>query len=419
MFPGGTEIGLEIQRALGHLKEVELVAAGSEADVHGPPAYRHYHPLPNVGEPGWLEALQRLIAAESIDFVYPAHDHVLSTLADHVDALGARVVGPPPETCRLTRSKRATYAALDGALPVPRVFEDPAQVADFPVFVKPDRSQGSQGAALASDGAELARWVALGSDLVMEYLPGDEYTIDCFSDRERGLLFVRGRTRMRTRAGISVWSRAGGDQALFERYANAIASRIDLHGAWFFQLRGDREGVPTLLEVGPRIAGTMALNRVLGVNFPLLSIYEAMRVPVAVDMLEVDAVIDRPLTNRYSHDLTYSTVYVDLDDTLIVRGEVNVPLVALLYQCVNQGHRLVLLTRHREDVPTTLARFRLSELWDAVVRVADEEEKADHISERDAILIDDSFRERRDAHARLGIATFDSSMIELLVDHRL
>jgi FMN phosphatase YigB (HAD superfamily) len=112
-------------------------------------------------------------------------------------------------------------------------------------------------------------------------------------------------------------------------------------------------------------------------------------------------------------------VYVDLDDTLIVRGEVNVPLVGLLYQCINRGHRLVLLTRHREDVPTTLARFRLSDVWDAVVRVADDEEKADHISEPDAILIDDSFRERRDAHARLGIATFDSSMVELLVDHRL
>jgi hypothetical protein len=418
VFPGGTEIGLEIQRSLAHLKEVELVGAGSGLDVHGPLAYRSWHQIPSIGDDGWLESLQALIADQSIDFVYPAHDIVVTTLANHVGDLGAVLVAPPPDTCRLTRSKRATYAALAGAVPVPRIYDNPAEVDEFPVFVKPDMSQGSQGAALVGTPEELRHWTGLGSDLVLEYLPGDEHTVDCFSDRERGVLFARGRTRMRTRAGISVWSRAGGDQALFADYARRIAERIPLHGAWFFQLRAGRDGVPTLLEVGPRIAGTMALNRVLGVNFPLLSIYEALRVPVSVDPLDVDAVIDRPLANRYAHDLTYSSVYVDLDDTLIVRDRVNVPLAGFLFQCLNEGRRLVLLTRHRRDVATTLGAHRLDGLWDEVIRVADDAHKADHIGEPDAILIDDSFRERRGAHERLGIATFDSSMVELLVDHR-
>jgi hypothetical protein len=52
------------------------------------------------------------------------------------------------------------------------------------------------------------------------------------------------------------------------------------------------------------------------------------------------------------------------------------------------------------------------------VRVADEAEKSDFIDEPDAILIDDSFRERLSASERLGIATFDSSMLELLFDDR-
>ena len=61
-----------------------------------------------------------------------------------------------------------------------------------------------------------------------------------------------------------------------------------------------------------------------------------------------------------------------------------------------------------------------SALWDEVIHIDDPAvEKADHIGEPDAILIDDSFRERRVARERLGIATFDSSMIELLMDERL
>jgi carbamoyl-phosphate synthase large subunit len=93
-------------------------------------------------------------------------------------------------------------------------------------------------------------------------------------------------------------------------------------------------------------------------------------------------------------------------------------LVAFLYQCLNERRRLILLTRHREDLDATLARFRLTGLWDRIVRVAEDEEKSDFIEERDAILIDDSFGERLSASERLGIATFDSSMLELLLDDR-
>jgi hypothetical protein len=41
----------------------------------------------------------------------------------------------------------------------------------FPVFAKPDQSQGSRGAVLVHDPTELAAALAAGSDLLMEYLP--------------------------------------------------------------------------------------------------------------------------------------------------------------------------------------------------------------------------------------------------------
>jgi carbamoyl-phosphate synthase large subunit len=255
---------------------------------------------------------------------------------------------------------------------------------------------------------------------VMEFLPGRELTVDCFSDRERGVLFARARPRERTRAGISMATRTEPDSTFAAQHARAIAERLELHGAWFFQLREDRHGEPRLLEVAPRVAGTSALHRVLGVNFPLLSLYEHLRMPVALAPNDIEVRLDRALVNRYVHDLAYQHVYVDLDDTLLVGDAVNARLVAFVYQCVNAGRRVVLITRHAQDVATTLDRFRLTGLWDEVIHIDDPSiEKADHIAEPDAILIDDSFRERRVARERRGIATFDSSMIELLWDERL
>ena len=35
VFPGGTEIGLELRRSLADLKEIRLAGAGSEQDRHG------------------------------------------------------------------------------------------------------------------------------------------------------------------------------------------------------------------------------------------------------------------------------------------------------------------------------------------------------------------------------------------------
>ena len=205
---------------------------------------------------------------------------------------------------------------------------------------------------------------------------------------------------------------------VFVEYANAISKKLTFHGAWFFQLKKDRHGTYKLLEIASRIAGTMAVHRVQGVNFALLSIYEQQRIPIEILENKVDVEIDRALVNRYRHQLKYSVVYVDLDDTLILNGIVNVNLVRFLYQCINAGIRIALLTKHVTDVDETLRKHRLSEIFDEIIHVGQSASKSDHIREGDAILIDDSFSERKAASERLGILTFDCSMIEMLMDER-
>jgi len=51
--------------------------------------------------------------------------------------------------------------------------------------------------------------------------------------------------------------------------------------------------------------------------------------------------------------------------------------------------------------------------------VAPGQAKSAFISEKDAIFIDDSFSERKEVHTRLGVPTFDCSMIEMLFDDRV
>lgn len=421
VFPGGTEIGLEINRALRGCKEVALFAAGQALSQHTDCVFRHVAEVPGVDDPDWLGRLNAALERFAIDFILPAHDDVVLALADRAAEVRARVVGSPAETCRIARSKAHTYAALEGAVPVPARYGAPADVPDaaYPVFVKPDRGNGSRRARRIDSRSALEAALSEEPDLlILEHLAGEEYTVDCFSDRERGLLYCAGRRRVRTRNGIAMHSEDVQDPA-FARYANAICARMALHGAWFYQLKRDSEGLLKLLEVGPRIAGTMCLHRVQGVNFPLLSIYEELRIPLAILTHALDVSVDRALINRYRVKLTFETVYVDLDDTLVVGGCINTELMALLYQFLNAGKRLVLLTRHSGDLSTTLQRYRLQHLFDRVVHIRDGSPKSEYIDSGPAIHIDDSFSERREVAERRGIPTFDLSMIEMLRDERV
>jgi carbamoyl-phosphate synthase large subunit len=420
IFPGGTEIALELREALRHCKEAVLVAAGSPGVSHADFAFARNHPLPAVHEPRWLEALRTLVRREAITHIFPAHDDALLALAEHAAELHpAKVITSPLETCRITRSKVATHEALAGVLPCPRRFATAREATAFPVFLKPDRGQGSQRTGLAPTRAALEELLAEDPDrTIWEHLPGEEYTIDCFSDRERGLLYAAGRERLRIRAGIAMSCRWV-DGPEFGDYARRIASVLPLHGAWFFQVKRNAQGQLALLEVAPRVGGTSALSRARGVNLPLLSLLEADRVPLEVRPAAFTVAIDRALRNRYQHTLEYRTVYCDYDDTLVVHGRVNPDAIQFLYQSIDRGIRVVLLTRHQGDLAAELRRRRLDRLFDQIVHLGAEGSKAEHIRETPALFIDDSFRERADVSRLPGVHAVDPAMLEMLIDHRV
>lgn len=417
VVPGGTEIGLEINRALRDCKEVELYSAGQDVPSAAEFRFERHISMPPISDQAGIAALNDIIERNEIDFVFPAHDDVILALAEDRDAIRAVVLGSEPWVCKITRFKSLTYKAVAGIVQTPQIYR-PEDASSFPVFVKPDRGQGSQGARRIDDAQTLRTVCGREPNLlVTEFLPGEEYTVDCFSSQKQGLLFCRGRERTRVRAGISMQSHHVDDPSFID-IARRIEKMLPMRGAWFFQVKRDRHGTLTLLEVAPRIAGAMALSRVTGINFPLLAIFDAAGFDVGIEVFDAPIELSRSLDNHYKINFGYSTVYVDLDDTLIVNGRVNTRLVRFLYQCINERKPVHLLTRHRHDLDATLKQHRLQMMFDSIRRIDDAVCKSEFIQEHDAIFIDDSFRERRLVARARGIKTFDSSAVECLIDER-
>jgi len=420
VFPCGSEIGLELHRALAWSTYIDLIGGSSVSSNHGKYVYKEYiEGIPYVEDPSFIGKMNEVVERHKIDYIFPAHDSVVLKLSENAERISCEVIGSPLETCRICRSKRSTYETLSKALRVPEMYRADDKRLVYPVFLKPDVGQGSKGTHIAGSAEELSFYLRKGPDvLVLEYLPGREFTIECFTDRRRNLLFVGARERIRITNGIVMDTRAASDSR-FDKMADSINKRLKFRGAWFFQVKMDAKSEPVLLEVAPRTAGGMGLFRNLGVNLALLSVFDRMNLDVSVLLNTYGLEMDRALVNRFASDISYDHVYLDLDDTLLFKGKVNPWLVAFLYQCFNTGKKVHLLTSHVVDPAPLLEKHRLGSLFDSVVHVGKDEEKADHIQQRLSIFIDDSFSERARVKRRLGIPVFSADAIESLIDWRM
>ena len=418
VFPCGSEIGLEIHRALRYSAHFDLIGASS-VDDHGRFVYEDYvGGLPLHDSPDFAARLADIVRSRRIDALYPTMDAVAETLQNLAERLDVRVIGSPPATTRVCAPKTLTYDALDGLVPTPERYSGLEAVPAYPVFIKPDRGYGSRHTARADHAGDAAALLARHADrkmLILEYLPGREWTIDCFSDRHGALLFHAARGRDRVSNGISVHTSPSAEfSERFADWAAAINQKLKPRGAWFFQAKLDRTGQPKLLEVAARFAGSSALQRGTGVNLPLLSAFDAFDWPVSIAANDYPIELDRALENRFRIELEFRHVYIDLDDCLLIKGRVNTALLAFLYKAIDDGCTITLLTRHADDPRETLRRARLEAVFDRIVHITDGGPKSDHIDLLPAIFIDDSFRERAAVARQRGIPVFAPDMIEAL-----
>jgi len=418
VFPCGSEIGLEINAALRHSRLLELWGASSVSSNHGKYVYENYvESFPYIDAPGFLPALRAFIEAKKINFIFSAHDSVVLELAHRQSEIPCKVITSPFATCAIARSKRKTNELLSKhGIRVPKIFEPCEPHLRFPVFLKPDVGQGSKGTFKVTSYEEIQFYrLKDPSLLVLEYLPGKEFTVDCFTDRHGALLFVGARERLRIQNGISVHTKPVSNSS-FNNLASQLNKILTFRGAWFFQVKEDEQNELAVLELAPRIAGSMGLYRSLGVNFPLLSIFDAMGQDLKILCNSSEVEMDRALASRFRTNLNYNHIYIDLDDCIVFGEKVNTAVIAFLYHCLNRGKRLHLLTRHKGNVQETLTQFRLNGLFDTVVHLQQADSKANHITCRPCIFIDDSFSERADVQNTLGIPVFAPDAVESLMD---
>jgi carbamoyl-phosphate synthase large subunit len=309
----GGPAGVAVIRSLLARPDADVFAADMDGWASGlylVPADRRRIIEPGLA-PGFAEGIARLCREDAIDVVISTVDVELLPLAARRADLGDAVLAAASEetlTVALDKWQLAQRCAPLLRVPQTRLLLAEGVAADwsFPVIVKPRRGAGSRGVKLVPNREALSALEFDEAQIIQEFLPGDEFSVDVIADSTGSVVAAVPRTRTRVDSGVAIAGRTVHDDAL-ESTAALVAEAIGLTGVANVQLRHDSDGNPALLEVNPRFPGALPLTIAAGVDIPSLVLDLALGIPLP-ERLDF-----RDLANvRYLED-----VFLDPDDVLV------------------------------------------------------------------------------------------------------
>ncbi len=296
----GGPAAIAAMKSLRADNSVELLAADMDAWAAGlylvPPAARTL--IPAGAAPDFAQSLLGRCIALGVDIVLPTVDAELRPLAHAREEFAAAGIGlllAPAAALEVILDKLLLVQHCASVVRVPRTelfgpAVDPASWT-YPVIVKPRTGSGSRGILQLSSAAELAALERSSTLIVQEFLPGEEYSVDVLADAGGQVIASVPRIRARVDSGVSVGGRTVHDPEI-EEFGRAVASATGLTYVANVQCRRDRAGRAALLEVNPRMPGTLGLTIASGVDMPRLALDALLgrRVPAHLDFRELAVV---------------------------------------------------------------------------------------------------------------------------------
>lgn len=275
----GGPAAVSVMKSLRADPTVVLLAADIDPWAAGlyllPPEARTL--IPRGEDPSLVSVVFCTCVSLGVDVLVPTVDTELRPLAQargQFAGAGIQLLLAPDEALAVTLDKLALARRCAGKVRVPRTElltgTDP-RTWEYPVVVKPRQGSGSRDISVVESAQALAAMGARDGFLIQEYLPGEEYSIDVLADVNGHVVASVPRVRERVDSGVSVAGRTVHDAEL-ELFGTRVATATGLTYIANVQCRRDRAGRPALLEVNPRVPGTLPLTVASGIDMPRMAL---------------------------------------------------------------------------------------------------------------------------------------------------
>ncbi len=301
---------------------VHITAADARADVAGRFLADDFAIIPKADDPSFIDVMLALCREKNIHAVLPLVTKELIPLSQHraeFELAGSKLLVSLTASLEIANDKSKLYQFLQWrgiAVPEFRVvetveqFETTAKELNYPekpFCFKPSVSNGSRGFRIIdtnadehhllfnekpssvyiryTDAVRILSSQSFPELLVSEYLPGEEYSVDCLANHGHTILALpRKRTKMIN--GISVQGEFVQNDAIIA-YCVKIIHELQLHGNIGIQVKQSAKEEFLALEINPRVQGTISAALGAGVNLPLLAIKQELGIHIEENELTV------------------------------------------------------------------------------------------------------------------------------------
>lgn len=144
---------------------------------------------------------------------------------------------------------------------LPKTSDSPMDFDSLPIIIKPMIGRGSRGFRLIKDFSELAAVQKFGEHMYQEYLPGQEWTIDCVITKEKSVIIPR--KRVNIKGGNSTCGTIEMNKTIIDFLSEFLKPFV---GPLCVQMIEDKDGNPKLTEINPRFGGGSIFAELAGVN---------------------------------------------------------------------------------------------------------------------------------------------------------
>ncbi|HEV8284960.1 MAG TPA: ATP-grasp domain-containing protein [Chitinophagaceae bacterium] len=300
----------------------EIIMADANSNAVGRWLHAEFETIPFAHEKNFIQQLLSICQKRNIHVLLPLVTKELIPLAHHkkeFEELGTKVLVSNVDGLEIANNKGRLYQFLEWrGIKVPEYkvvetvdqFKIAVEELGFPakrVCFKPSVSNGSRGFRIVANDIDehdllfnekpSSTYISLNDAirilslkpfpelLVTEYLPAEEYSVDCIANHGETIMAVP-RLRSKMLGGISIEGIFVKEETLMN-YCSQIIKELQLHGNIGIQVKKSKEGKFLIIEINPRVQGTIVASLGAGVNLPTLAIKQELDLLINNEELQV------------------------------------------------------------------------------------------------------------------------------------